>query len=106
MLAVVQDAEEFACSQRGNQRFDWGEAGPRREAERADDRFWHEGWIGQAGEFHQPDAVLIVRYELTGYFEREPRLADAARPRKRDSARFRQQSLHLVDLRPAADETR
>ena len=58
----------------------------------------------EAGERHEPCAVGEVRCEPVRDFEREPRLADPARPGQREQARLGEQGDRCVEILVATEQ--
>jgi hypothetical protein len=75
-------------------------------AQHRGDRLGHQRRIRQRRQLHQPNAIRVGLQSLAGEVQREPRLADARRPREREQAAIGQQLVHHGALTLAADKAR
>ncbi len=68
------------------------------------DNLRHEVFIGERGEFNQPDAMFKVIDQVGANLKGETSFTGPARPRKRDQGMLFDQAVEIFDLLLATDE--
>ena len=106
LLEVVEDDDHRATAEIGDQGIDRGALRPVEQADPMGDRRGDLRRIGHVGEGHEPGTVRVPRRELSGGFDGQARLADAAGPGQGDQPGRAGQLGDRGQLRVTAEEAR
>ena len=87
MLGVVEDHQQVPVADRVEQGVEHRPSRLLADLEDGGHGAGHELGVGHARQLHQPDPIVGAIHRLGRYLQRQPGLADPARPRDRDQPR-------------------